>query len=147
MAHSLERRLAKLVESYARLKDLYERSIQHRQILSDELRDATAEIRQLKRDQRERDRASKHSLGKLITVGRYNAVHLRDAGDIEGSDKIEQWLDEIEDSMSPVADVRDLVELLEGWVAAVPYDDDKVSVLYMRTIQELNDLRGTLPDD
>lgn len=147
MAHSLERRFADLAEKYGRLKDVWERSVQHRRILQDELGDANAEIRSLKRELRDRERASKNSLGKLITIGRYNAVHLRDAGDIEAYEKIEQWLDDIEATMSPVVEVKQLIDLLQGWVDAVPYDDDKVAILYMRTMKELNDILGTSPSE
>lgn len=143
MAESYKRRWAKLAQKYARLKDLYERSIQHRTILTDELRDARAEATELRRELRDRERASGRSMGKLVATARYTAQRLRTAGDLEAVEKIEGWLDDVEDNMVPLVEAAALITLLEEWCAAMPLDNpDDVAVLYMRTMKELNDAHG-----
>lgn len=143
MAESYKRRWARLAEQYARLKDLYERSIQHRKILTDDLRDARAEATELRRELRDRQRGAERSMGKLVATARYTAQRLRTAGDTEAVEKIEDWLDDVEDNMVPLVEAERLVTLLQEWCDAMPLSNpDDVAMLYMLTMKELNDATG-----
>lgn len=143
MAHSLERRWAKLVNSYGRLKDLYDRSLQRESILVDELRDARVEVRELRRAAKQRDRASRNSMNHLLATARYAVAHLYQAGDPIAAEKIEDWIESIEATMQPVVNVMHLIELLEEWVAAMPCDNpDTVSRTWMKTKAVLDAAQG-----
>lgn len=144
MAHSLERRWAKLVKSYARLKELYEKSLQREALLVEELRDARAEVRDLRRASKERDRASKNTMERLFATTRYAISHLYEANDLVAAEKMEKWLEVMEDTMQPVANVEHLLDLLDEWCAAMPCDDpDKVGIIWMKTRSVVNSVRGT----
>jgi hypothetical protein len=144
MAHSLERRWAKLVKSYARLKELYDKSLQRESLLVDELRDARAEVRELRRTAKEHERASRNSFEHLLATTRYAIAHLYEAGDLVAAEKLEQWLEVMEDTMQPVANVVHLVDLLDEWVAAMPCDDeDQVATIWIRSKAVIEAARGT----
>ncbi len=143
MAHSLERRWAQLVNSYSRLKELYERALQRESILVDDLRDARAEVRDLRRASKELDRASRRSFEHLLATTRYAISHLYDAKDLVAAEKLEAWLEVMEDTMQPVVNVQHLIDLLEEWCDAMPCDDpDKVSLTWMKTKAVLDATRG-----
>lgn len=144
MAHSLERRWAKLVKSYARLKELYEKSLQREALLVEELRDARAEVRDLRRASKERDRASKNTMERLFATTRYAISHLYEANDLIAAEKMEKWLEVMEDTMQPVANVEHLLDLLDEWCNAMPCDDpDEVGIIWMKTKAVVNSVRGT----
>lgn len=144
MAHSLERRWAKLVKSYARLKELYEKSLQREALLVEQLREARAEVRDLRRASKERDRASKNTMERLFATTRYAISHLYEANDLVAAEKMEKWLEVMEDTMQPVANVEHLIDLLEEWCDAMPCEDqDRVGVIWMKTKAVVNSVRGT----
>lgn len=144
MAHSLERRWAKLVKSYARLKELYEKSLQREALLVEELRDTRVEVRDLRRASKERDRASKNTMERLFATTRYAISHLYEAEDLVAAEKMENWLEVMEDTMQPVANVEHLLDLLDEWCNSMPCDDpNKVAILWMKTKTTLNSVRGT----
>lgn len=143
MAHSLERRWAQLVESYARLKELYDKSLQREALLASELREARAEVRELRRDRKQREHASRNSMEKLLATTRYAISHLYDANDLVAVEKLEVWLEDIQDNLQPVANVTHLIDLLQEWIDAMPCDDpEKVAVTWMKTMAALNAARG-----
>lgn len=144
MAHSLERRWARLVKAYSRLKNLYERALQRESILVDELRDARAEVRGLRRDAQQLDRASRKSFEHLLATTRYAIAHLYEANDFVAAEKLEGWIEVMEDTMQPVANVQHLIDLLQEWCDRMPCDDvDKVSATWMKTKSVLDAARGT----
>lgn len=143
MAHTLERRWAQLVNSYARLKELYDKSLQREALLASQLREARVEVRELRRERKEYLNASRTSMEKLLATTRYAIAHLYAAHDLVAAEKLEGWLEYIEDNLQPVTNVTHLIELLEEWIAAMPCDDpEKVAVTWMKTMAALNAARG-----
>lgn len=143
MAHSLERRWAMLVQSYARLKELYEKSLAREKHLTDELRDLRSEVRALRREAKERERASRGTMERLFATTRYAIAKLYDARDLTAAEKLEGWLEVMEDTMQPVANVEHLIELLEEWCSSFPFDDPQGATLaWFKTKTMLNQLKG-----
>jgi hypothetical protein len=141
---SLERRYAKLVRSYDRLRDLYNDAVHQKHVLADDVRDLKVLVRSLQRESRERERASKNTMDRLFASTQYAITHLHEAGDLEAAERLSDWLDVMRENMLPVADVRRLTGLLEEWCDAMPCDDaTQVASVYMRTRAALNDVTGT----
>jgi hypothetical protein len=144
VAHSLERRWAKLVQSYARLKEHYDKSLQREALLASQLREARAEVRELRRDRKEYMHASRNSFEKLLATTRYAIAHLYEARDLVAAEKMEIWLEDLEENIQPVTNVMHLIELLEEWMNAMPCDDpEKVAVTWMKTNAVIRAARGT----
>lgn len=84
---------------------------------------------------------------RLFASTQYAITHLYQAGDLVAAEKLDEWLVLMRESMQPVANVPQLIELLQQWCAAMPCDDPTtVSSLYMRTLSTIGDLNGTGAD-
>lgn len=143
MALSLERRYARVVRSLVAAREQLAELRHQRSILADDLRDARADIRRLQREEKERDRASTNTLDKLFASVQYALNHLYDADDLEAATKLGEWLGEMRGVMLPVADIREIIDLLEEWRDVVPSGDgNRIATLYMRTQVALNEITG-----
>lgn len=143
MARSLDQRYARLVRSYARLKELYDKALGERAALREQIREQNIELRALRSHRREYESASRNTFSKLLATTQFSIAKLVEAGDMESAERLSDWLDEMRDAMQPVANVNELVELLEEWVAAMPLDDaSQVAALWMTTKAKIDGLRG-----
>lgn len=141
MAYALDRQHARLVRAYARLRDLYDKSIRDRALLKDRVDDLQIELRRARRELNEYTSASRNTLGKLFASTQFAIQHLVAAGDLEAAERLSVWLDEMRDSMQPVANVRDIVDTLEEWTQAIESGADQ-GVVYMKTRMMLREIRG-----
>jgi hypothetical protein len=143
VARSLDQRYARLVRSYVRLKELYDRVLGERAALREQIREQNIELRALRSHQREYEGASRNTFNKLLATTQFSITKLVEAGDLESAERLSDWLDDMREAMQPVANVNELVELLEEWIAAMPLDDaSQVAALWMTTRAKVNELRG-----
>lgn len=147
MAYSLERRWAQLVVSYARLKKLYEKARERETLLAEQVRDARIEIRELKRDKRSYEGASKRTMERLFATTRYAITRLNAAGDYEAGEKLDDWLQYMEANMQPVANVTHLIELLEEWAHVSINDPDSSAAVWIKTRVVLDALSAELESE
>lgn len=132
------------MQSYARLKEHYDKSLQREALLASQLREARAELRELRRDHKAYLHASRNSFEQLLATTRYAIMHLHEARDYVAAEKMEDWLEHLEENMQPVTNVNHLVELLEEWMAAMPCDNpESVAVIWMKTNAVIRAARGT----
>lgn len=132
------------MQSYARLKEHYDKSLQREALLIEQLRNARAEVRELRRDRKEYMNASRNSFEKLLATTRYAIQHLYAADDRVAAEKMDAWLEHLEENLQPVANVTHLIELLEEWMDAMPCDDpEKVAVTWMKTNAVIRAARGS----
>lgn len=141
---SFERKYAKLVRSYQSLLDRYEKSLARERALREDVKELRAELREERRERRAYEKASANTMRNLVASLHSASGWLAAVGDFEHSQKLDDWREILEETMQPVANVQNLVALLEQWVEVVPLDDDDaLAVLYLKTQHELRQLTGT----
>lgn len=141
MGYSLKTQHARLIRAHQRLREIYQSSIEDRKLLREKNKELSQELRAAKSELRGYENASFNTLGKLFTSVRYAINHLYDAGDIEAAEKLSVWLDEMSCNMQPIADVKEILDLLDEWASSAESDSDQ-SLIYMRTRTVISELRG-----
>lgn len=142
MAYSLKTQHARLIRAHQRLRETYQSSLEDRRILKEKAQALSQELQRTKRELRDYEKASANTMDKLFTSVQYAINHLYDSGDIEAAGKLSVWLDEMRCNMQPVADVAELLNLLQNWSDSAESKSDQ-SLLYIKTRTIINDLRGT----
>jgi hypothetical protein len=74
---------------------------------------------------------------------KYAIFRLVEVGDNEAADKLAHWLEIMSERMTPVANVPQLVELLNAWCEAPYVNPDAMVALHTKTRKVLDDLSGT----
>lgn len=134
---------ARVLRAYERLKVKYDRVKKERDIHFDNSQDLRNELAENTRERRSQVREAELAIARVLALLRYADMRLRRAHDYEGADKIAEWSDHFRQNYFPVANLKEQLDTLEAWCAALENDDkSSMADLHMASRNLIKRARG-----